>query len=51
MEERYIEEDWTSKDSRIVPPFNGYSPSGNVTGELVRSRSKKKKGLKFLISL
>eukprot|EP00029_Vermamoeba_vermiformis_P007026 TRINITY_DN2915_c0_g1_i1.p1 TRINITY_DN2915_c0_g1~~TRINITY_DN2915_c0_g1_i1.p1 ORF type:complete len:752 (-),score=136.81 TRINITY_DN2915_c0_g1_i1:3-2258(-) len=35
MEEPYIKEDWSSKDSRIVPPFNGYSPSGNVTAELV----------------
>jgi N-acetylated-alpha-linked acidic dipeptidase len=35
MEEPYIKEDWSSKDSRIVPPFNGYAPSGNVTAELV----------------
>jgi hypothetical protein len=41
MEERYIKEDWTSDDSRIVPPFNGYAPSGDVTGQLVRNfRSK-----------
>jgi N-acetylated-alpha-linked acidic dipeptidase len=34
-EESYILQDPTSSDSRIVPTFNGYAPSGNITGELV----------------
>ena len=35
MDEPPISIDPTSNSSRIVPTFKGYSPSGNVTGEVV----------------
>eukprot|EP01116_Phalansterium_solitarium_P018169 TRINITY_DN4719_c0_g2_i1.p1 TRINITY_DN4719_c0_g2~~TRINITY_DN4719_c0_g2_i1.p1 ORF type:complete len:404 (+),score=73.01 TRINITY_DN4719_c0_g2_i1:89-1213(+) len=35
LQEAFIPSDPTSGDPRIVPTYNGYSPSGNVTAELV----------------
>lgn len=35
MQEDYIPKDPTSADPRIVPTYNGYSPSGNVVAPLV----------------
>lgn len=35
LEEQPVSRDPTSNNSRIVPTFNGYAPTGNVTAEVV----------------
>eukprot|EP01100_Stratorugosa_tubuloviscum_P012610 TRINITY_DN602_c0_g1_i1.p1 TRINITY_DN602_c0_g1~~TRINITY_DN602_c0_g1_i1.p1 ORF type:complete len:671 (+),score=332.17 TRINITY_DN602_c0_g1_i1:117-2129(+) len=35
LQEEYISVDPASADDRIIPTFNGYSPSADVTGELI----------------
>ncbi|KAG6546798.1 hypothetical protein Mapa_011744 [Marchantia paleacea] len=35
LDEAEVDEDPYTKNPKVIPPFHGYSPSGNVTGEVV----------------
>lgn len=36
LHEPEVPVDPSSGDDRVLPPFHGYAPSGDVTGEVVR---------------